>query len=228
MNRIRTLLTVGVVLSALVAWQPALGTYQSIQHNLVDGTNDTSFNADTGKLEWNSGARTITLNDPMSLGGTIDSASVHLETYLQDYNSGTGVATFLGGSFELLFDWNGSSGYTYHIGGPVEAMLVQIASTSPQLSTIDGEGLFTVENKLLPGSDDWPDGGGFSSIVSLTLAFGVDLSGFEWNQSAGGAVGPGVLQTTYSLLPNDSAAPEPATLLMLLVIGSLGLVRRRV
>ena len=81
-------------------------------------------------------------------------------------------------------------------------------------------GVFNVSANL-PGSNVWPDGGGFSSVDSLTFAFGQDLSNFDWREDLTGRV-----ETLYSLFPDDRAVPEPATL-ALLAFGALALARKR-
>ena len=67
--------------------------------------------------------------------------------------------------------------------------------------------------------------GGFSSLTSLTLGIGLDLSSFIWNQSLGGDANTR-LETTVTLWPDDRAVPEPVSL-VLLALGGLGMLRRR-
>ena len=84
---------------------------------------------------------------------------------------------------------------------------------------VAGEGLFQAAYDL-PGSNDWP-APLQSSIKSLTLAFGCDLGEFDWETGALDCP----LETLMTLYPDDSAAPGPATLLLL--IPAAALLRRR-
>jgi hypothetical protein len=88
------------------------------------------------------------------------------------------------------------------------------------LSTIDGEGLWNATTKTLPLSGVWPDGGGSSSIDTLTIYLGTDLTGWDWSSPIPDG------ETTYNIVPSDSAVPEPGTIL-LLAAGLIGLRRRR-
>jgi hypothetical protein len=210
---IRTSAVLGLV--AVMA-QPVLATYTSIEHNLLDGTGDTTYVG--GVLSISQAIDTVTLNDPAPLPGIITNAVVSLSTTFSGFNPLAnppyGRASFSGGAFSLSFDYNG---LPYSIGGPISGMLLGVGSTGPFLSTINGEGLFAAAYNL-PGSNDWP-ATGLSSIHALTLQVGTDLSGFDWSTDW---AAPG--ETLYTLTPDESAAPEPASLLML-VLG-LAMLRR--
>ncbi len=197
---------------------PAWATYESIQSNLSDGIPDTVFDVNTGKFSISQASNAITLNDPTQLGGTITDGFVDMKTWLSSYDSSTGVAKFTGGSFLLTFDYDGTP---HQISGPITAMEFQTNVYSSTYSTIDGEGLWKATTKNLPGSGDWPDGGGASSIKSLSLVFGCDLSTWEWNSSL-----TNCSESLYTLWPDDSAVPEPTSLL-LIGLGTLLLYRRR-
>ncbi len=209
---------VAVTLAVLaLGCAPAFGIYTSIQHQLVDGVGDTTFDPNTGLFQVNAvDNNALTLNDGGVLAGTIDNATISLQTYFNQILPGP-VAQFTGGTLSLTFDYDGTP---YEISGPITGMLFDVTPGQFQ-STIDGVGRWTATTKNLPGSGDWPDGGGFSSIDSLTVAFGQHLSSFDWESELSGWV-----ETSYSLFPDDSAIPEPATL-ALLAFGALALARRR-
>jgi hypothetical protein len=210
---IRTSVVSGLVV--LMA-QPVFASYVSILHNLIDGTPDTNYVG--GVLTINQAGNSVTLNDPTPLGGAITNAAVSMSTNFASFNplanAPYGQATFTGGSFLLSFDYNGNP---YSIGGPITTMTMGVGSASPTLSIINGAGLFAAVANL-PGSNDWP-AVAMSSIHALTLRIGTDMTGFDWSTDwtmAG--------QTQYSLTPDESAVPEPASLL-LLVLG-LAVLRR--
>ena len=199
------------------ASMPVFGEYVSIQHNLIDGIGDTTYIG--GVLRISTDSNALTLNDPTPLGGTIANGHVDLETYFHSFNPGTGEATFVGGSFDLTFDHEGSP---YEMSGPIDGMVFIINSVTQTYSTIDGEGLFTAVTKNLPGSGIWPDGGLRSSIDSLTLGFNVDLTTYDWSED----MSDGRLETIYGLFPDERAVPEPASGAILL-LGVVALLRRR-
>ena len=107
MKRITSLTGVVFVGIALLVAQSAVAEYVSIQHNLVDGTNDTSFNVGTGELSWVSPSPNLTLNDPGPLLGTVSNVTVELETFLSSTNGQEAI--FTGGDFSLRFDFDGTA-----------------------------------------------------------------------------------------------------------------------
>lgn len=208
---------------------PAFGTYVSIQHNLIDGTPDTNFVG--GALTISSASTDLELNDDDLTGPTapdVSNVSVFMETFFHSFDPMAGPfgeAKFTGGSFTLKFDYQGSAGQTYEISGPVVGMVFGVTQIThlgggDWLTIVEGAGLWNALVKALPGSNDWPDGGGWSSFNALTLRIGSDLTGWEWDSDVTGG------QTLYTLTPDDSAVPEPATL-MLLTLGGAVLLRRR-
>ena len=203
-----------------VCCAPTFADYQSIQHNLINGVGDTTFNATTGVFNVSANTRDLlTLNDPTALGGAIQNTVINLSTTFNQILPGP-VAQFVGGSLSLTFDYDDGGGFqSYEISGPITGMLFEINAATP--SKIDGLGRWTATTVNLPGSNVWPDGGGFSSVDSLTFAFGQDLSNFDWREDLTGRV-----ETLYSLFPDDRAVPEPATL-ALLAFGALALARKR-
>jgi hypothetical protein len=195
---------------------PAFADYTGIQHNLFDGTYDTTYI--DGTLSVSGDSDLVTLNDPTPLGGAITLAHVELETYfhhVEEPTPGDVKAVFWGGAYQLTFNYDGTP---HHIGGPILAMDFRFNDLAGGTDTIDGEGLFTAAYDL-PGSGIWDDEGGYSSIDTLTLTFdaGTDWS---WAQDILEA------ETTYSIAPNDGAAPEP-TAIALLALGGLIMARRR-
>ncbi|HRX85745.1 MAG TPA: PEP-CTERM sorting domain-containing protein, partial [Phycisphaerae bacterium] len=137
------------------------------------------------------------------------------------------LAQFVGGSLSLTFSYDADGAGPglpvpgYEISGPITGMLFEINSTSPTLSTIDGLGRWTATTVNLPGTNVWPVNNIFSSIDSLTVAFGQDLSNFDWTTGITGNV-----QSQYALTPDDHATPEPASF-ALLALGALAVGRRR-
>lgn len=214
-SMIRTSVVLGLV---AILVQPVFASYTSIEHNLIDGIGDTSYTG--GVLTISQALDTVTLNDPAPLPGTVTNAVVSLSTTFNSFdplaNLPYGRATFTGGSIALTFDYNGQP---YSIGGPIDGMLLGVGSASSTLSTINGEGLFSATASL-PGSNDWP-ASGLSSIHALTLRVGANLANFDWSTDW---TAPG--ETLYTLTPDESAAPEPASLL-LLVLGFAMLRRSR-
>lgn len=212
------------VLAGLVLVAPASAQYTSIQHNLLDGFGDSSFDPNTGAFIIDAdaalapGVNNLTLNDPAALTGTITNTRIHIET---TFNQIIGTqAQFVGGTLSLTFDFDG---IPREISGPITGMLFDPPQQlSPTVWKIDGIGRWTATTVNLPGSGNWPDGGGFSSLDSLTLAFNQNLAGFDWENDAL----DGRVESQYSLYPNDSATPEPASLL-LLALGGAAVLRRR-
>jgi hypothetical protein len=216
----------GVVMAAA----PALAAYTSLSHNLINGQNDTTFDPNTGKFVINSSLNNlITHQDPpvgTPLSGTTTNAQVYLET---TFNSivdigGTFYAKFLGGSFSLTYDFDPTGVdpiASHEISGPVTAMFFTVTTISPTSGRIDGLGRWTAATVDLPGDGIWPDGGGYSSIDSLSVSFGDGLVGFDWTTPLGNRV-----ETQYTLFPDDRAIPEP-TSLALIALGAMALIRRR-
>lgn len=209
-----------VAIGALVSVaQPAFADYTGIQHNLFDSVYDTTFV--DGTLSVVGDSDLLTLSDPDALGGAITDAHVELETYfhhVEEPAPGDLKAVFWGGDYALTFKYDGTP---YEISGPVLAMDFRFNDLPEpaELDMIDGEGLFTAAIKDLPGSGVWPDGGGYSSIDSLTIVFDAGTM-WDWYQDFNEG------ETIYSLAPNDGAAPEPAAM-VLLAAGALGMLRRR-
>lgn len=213
------------VLTVALLAIPAMADYTSIQHNLIgDGSPDTSYA--NGVLSISAAIpgvdNTLALNDTAISGGTISNTSVSLVTYYSgmDPNIHGGAAIFTGGSFSLKFDYNGSTGQAYEISGPISGMAVWLGAASDSYSVLNGQALFDAGNPVLPGSGVWPDGGGLSSINSLTLTFGQNLSGFTWDVPLNAS------DTQYTITPDDTAIPEPASALFL-ALGLVAVIRRR-
>jgi hypothetical protein len=216
LNKKLAVLIATIFLASLTG--PAWATYESIQGNLADEITDTFFDVDTGQFSISQDSNAITLNDPTPLGGTITNGTVNLETWFSGFDPVTGNAQFTGGSFMLTFDFDGTP---YEISGPIEAMVFETNVYTPSYSTLDGEGLWTAATTNLPGSNDWPDGGEFSSIKTLTMAFNEDLTDWAWDADLVASA-----ESLYTLWPDDTAIPEPASL-VLVALGSLMLYRRR-
>lgn len=212
-----------VALGLMLGAGVAQAQYISIQHNLLNGSPDTSYDPNTGVFRVYAdanagGTNLVTLNDnPPLVGGTITNTVIDLQT---TFNQIVGnQAQFAGGSLTLTFNYNG---VPRQISGPITGMLFDPPSQIGPNWKIDGQGRWKATTVNLPGSGMWPDGGGFSSIDSITLVFNQNLAGFNWETQAL----QGNVQTQYSLFPNDSAVPEPASL-VLLALGGLVVLRRR-
>jgi len=212
------------IVAILVGIQPALAQYESIQHNLFDGITDLQFQG--GKLIIDSNSNLITLNDSGApLPGTISNAHIHIETTFDHFDpllgsSGNGSGVFSGGNIALTFNYDGTP---HEISGPIAGMLLEVGYAMPTLSRVDGQGLFTATTKDLPGSGMWNDGGGMSSIKSMHLFLGTDLTGWRWQQDTSHNL---VVDSQVQLFPNDTAVPEASTIVLLLG-GIFGLLRRR-
>ncbi len=211
------------VIIALVCAGPAMADYTSIVHDLTDGSPDTSYSG--GNLTINSTSTQLFLQDPTTLAVSPTNVDVSLSTTFSSFNPAAqpgfplGSATFTGGSYSLTFDIGIDS---YEISGPVTAIVLGVTSAGSGGSIIEGSGLFDATTVDLPGSNNWP-AAGLSTIDTITLSIGIDLTGLDWNpQTTNLSNG----ETLYTLLPNDSGLPEPASL-MLLMAGVFGLVRRR-
>jgi len=197
--------------------QPVLADYASIAHNLFDGTADTSYDAGTGVFTISqSGNNNLSLNDPNKLLGTVTNTNVSIQTNFH-HTSGSEI-WFTGGQIDLTFNYDGSP---YYMRGPIDGLVLGVEFIpGANLTRISGQGLYTATEDL-PGSGNWL-ATGFSSIKTMTLEFsGVDYSGWDGSESFSGPA-----ETQYTLYPNDSAVPEPVTII-LLAVGLLGMVHRR-
>ena len=202
------------LLIGLVLALPAQAEYASIQVNLVNLVPDTTYSG--GWLTVDEDLSTgVTLNDPPNtLSATLDNISFFMTSEFQNVflDNGDVKAHFAGGNMELTFDYDSSP---YYISGPISDMVFGVTGTF----TIGGEGLFDAAWDL-PGSNNWP-APLLSSLKTLTFAFGQDLSTFDWTSD----LLSGNVQSQITILPDDSAVPDPATLL--LVLPGLALLRRR-
>ncbi len=215
--------TLGAVAVLMFVASPALAQYGSIAHSLfTDAGFNTSFNA--GVLNISSSNPGVSLFDPGpgTLPGSVSNVQFDMTSSFTGFD--LGKAQFTGGSISLTFDYTDGGTTSHEISGPITGLLFDFpVETAPGsgIYRIDGIGRWTATTKNLPGSGNWDDGGGFSSIDSLTLNFGQDLSSFDWaNDVASNG------KTAYQLFPNDSAVPEPATL-ALLSLGAFAVLRRR-
>lgn len=227
----------GIAAALMIAAPPAMSDYLDIQHNLFDGVPDTSFDPGTGVFSINAvNAGLLTLNDPTALGGGKSNVMMSLTANFDqvippNLDWPDGAAKFINGFFTLSFDYDGDGvggdpATAHSISGPINGIFFTIAQVGPN-SRIDGLGRWIAENVDLPSAawpavpGVWPDGGGFSSIDSLSIAFAQDLSTFDWTTPLQGSV-----ETLYSLFPDDRAVPEPSSLAIVL-LGGLALARRR-
>ncbi|MCP4245947.1 MAG: PEP-CTERM sorting domain-containing protein [bacterium] len=228
----RSILVALLLGAALMMAQPASAAYISISDNLVEGVPDTFFDAGSGVLNIQAtGTNLITLNDVPAIpaGYTISNSSTMLLNTTLSHVDGDG-AHFVGGFYSLTFEYTPSGGgatTSHAIGGSVAGMRFTVNVVSPTFSTINGEGLFhAYPPPNLPGSNVWPDGGGLSSLDSVTLALDADLTGWNFDAPIPQGDPDGRLETFYSIFPDERAIPEPATL-GLLACGALLLARRR-
>ena len=134
-------------------------------------------------------------------------------------DAGVPKAFFTGGDVSLTFDYDdGVNPITSHeLSGPIEQMVFNVTSTT----TIAGAGLFDALTANLPGSGVWP-ALDLSTLKSLTVVFGGDLSEFDWY---GDDLVGGRIESLVTFLPDESGVPGPATLLLLLP--GVALLRRR-
>ena len=217
-------------LAVLLLAGPAQATISSVQANLLTGTNDTTFDpVGTQTLvisEATVGLDLVDVNDDgIPLPIVTDNVVFNLTTTLDHVGvDGLGTyADFRGGTVSLTFDVTSPAPDvgSYELSGDVAGIIFRIGSTSEYLSYINGEGLWKALTADLPSPNDWaamypPD---LSSIDTLTLVFGEDLSGYNWDEALVG-------ESTVQMWPNDNAVPEPASL-VLLTLGGLALLRRR-
>jgi hypothetical protein len=203
-------------LLALGFASPARAVYVSIEHNLVDGVPDTSYEDRIltlqSALDVNNN---IVLNDPTPLPALVGKASVDLSTTFSSYNPASNRATFSGGSFSLSFDYNGVAGYG--IVGLVRQMHFEVFVDAPTYSRIEGFGSFKATSLTLPGSNAWPSGLGISEFDQLTIVLpGQDLTGFDWTTDVFEDV-----ESIYVLAP----IPEPTTFALCTIGVVFGIAR---
>lgn len=213
----------------LVASSMASAAYVSLSHNVVGADpEDTVFDPVTGLFTINDTTVgvTHTANPAIVPPGVQGNATVSLSTTLVGYDTPAfpGKALFSGGDFSLslLFDPENDGSYnSYSISGPISGLVIDYQiydGPGGKMTRFNGEGIWTAVTKNLPA--EWLDNGGYSSIATLTIEMGTDFTGYDWTTGFAG-------QSQYILWPDDRAAPEPGTLL-LLAGGALFLRRRRV
>jgi hypothetical protein len=210
---------IGAIAVGLLVVIPAQAEYTSIQANMLNGIADTEYVGGVMTIDTLDTTSQLTFYDP---GPTpladLVSGNVDLDlttTFHHVYWDGPDLkAVFSGGSFSLAFTYDSNP---YYIQGPISNMIFWVSGTGVN-SYIDGEGLFDAAYDL-PGSGDWP-APLQSSIKSLTITVGTDLSDFDWSTPL-----QDHNETVLTLYPDDSAIPAPATLLLLLP--GLALLRRR-
>ncbi len=220
-----------VVMSAVgmlaVLPQITLGDYTTIEHGLLGGGYDTSFDGTTLRVQQSPANNLTLLTDSGQIYGEVANAAVDMWTTYSHFdptveaNYPNGSAWFTGGNYSLSFTFTptGGTAGNYYISGPMDVL--KVGATSAYY--VSGEGRWTATSISLPGPDEWITGAdGWSGIHSLTLNVGIDMLSFDWDT---GTFAKG--NTVYNISPTANAIPEP-TALLLLVLGSVGLLRRRI
>ena len=207
-------------LAVVVVASPAVADYVSIQQNLIDLIPDTTYVG--GELVIAQDTEDyLTLNDPTALPGDTSNVSMSVNTFFSHVYLDAGVpkAFFTGGDVSLTFDYDdGVNPVSSHeLSGPITQMVFNVTSTT----TIAGAGLFDALTANLPGSGIWP-ALDLSTLKSLTVVFGGDLSEFNWYEDD---LPDGRIESLVTFLPDESGVPGPATLLLLLP--GVALLRRR-
>lgn len=208
----------------LVGVSPVFADYSVIQDDLMDGLTDTTFVGGVLRIQQSDMDYGLTLTDTgLGSPNMFRNIDVDMSTPLVSFVAPSaayprGYAEFGTGSLLLTFEYSedGLSWRSSSIGGPVAGFRAQVQSEQ----VIKGEGLFTASWDL-PGSNVWP-ASGFSSIHTIELHFGTDLIASNFQFASDLTDG----ETLYTLVPDASAAPEPAGLL-LLGLGAIGFLGRR-
>lgn len=225
--RVKAVVVMSAVAMLAVLPQVTLGDYTTIEHNLLGGGYDTSFDGTTLRV-YQIAANNLTLYaDSGQKFGEVTNAVVDLWTTYDHFdpaveaNYPNGSAWFTGGNYSLSFTFTptGGTAGNYWISGPMDVL--KVGATSAYYLT--GEGRWTATSVNLPGPDEWITGpDGWSGIHSLTLNVGANMLEFDWDR---GSFSQG--NTQYSISPTANAIPEPGALL-LLILGGIGLLRRRI